>query len=85
MAAWDDVMLETLRVAVNPSDEVVVRLIVPENPFRALAVIVELALEPAGIVGDEGLAAREKSGPTTVTNTKVEWNRVPVKPSTSTK
>ncbi len=77
-------MLETLRVAVNPGDEVVVRVIVSENPFRALAVIVELKLAPAEIVGDEGLADREKSGPATVTDTEVEWNRDSVKPSTST-
>ncbi len=70
-AAWDGVILEALRVGVSPAGEVAVRLIVPENPFRAVAVIVEFALDPAVMVGDEGLADREKSGPTTVTVTKV--------------
>ncbi len=71
VAAVDRVMLAALSEAVRPSGEIVVMLTDPENPFRGATVIVEVALDPAGADIVEGVEAIEKSGPATVTDTKV--------------
>jgi hypothetical protein len=41
-----------------------VRVIVPVKPLRAVTVIVEFAVEPRLALTTDGLALREKSGPT---------------------
>ena len=65
-------MLETLRVAVIPNGVIVVTLTDPENPARDVTVTVEPLLEPAATGSVAGAEEIEKSGPTTVNETKVE-------------
>ena len=77
-------MLETLSDAVSPKGVNAARLTFPENPFKTVNVIVELAFDPAGIVRVEGVEFMEKSGPVTVTETKAKWVRNPLLPSIST-
>ena len=68
LAPADDVMVETLNDGVRSTvDGNAMRLAFPENPFRSISVIVEFEVEPAGILREEGVALREKSGPVTVT------------------
>jgi len=68
-AACEVVTEEALNDAVSPKGVNAVRLTFPENPFKAVKVIVELAFDPAGIVRVEGVETIEKSGPVTVTET----------------
>ena len=65
-------MLEALNVAVSPKGVNAVRSTFPENPFKAVRVIVELAFDPAGIVSVEGVEFTAKSGPVTVTEIKAK-------------
>ena len=67
-APAEDVIVETLNDVTKSSvDGIAVRLTVPENPLRAVSVIIELELEPSWTVSGEGVAESEKSGPITVT------------------
>lgn len=84
MAVVVGVMLEAFKAAVRPVGARAVTLTLPVKPFSPVTVTVELPLDPAGRVRVEGDEAIEKSGPTTVTDTKVEWERKPLKPSIST-
>jgi len=84
LAVVKGVMLETLNEADRPTGAMAVTFTNPENPFKCVTLTVELTLDPAGTGRVAGEDAIEKSGPTTVTETKVGWKRKPLKPSTST-
>ena len=84
LAFVEGVMLDVLSDAVSPKGVNAVRLTFPENPFKAVKVIVESAFDPAGIVRVEGVEFMEKSGPVTVTETKAKRVRNPLLPSIST-
>lgn len=58
----EPVMLAGLRVAVIPDEAVTVRETTPENPLRALTVIVDVPDVLGAIVTLEGFADKEKSG-----------------------
>ena len=60
---------------------------VPLNPVRLVTIMVEVPVEPAGIVRLLGLAVIEKSaepGETTVKATSTECDRLPLVPVTVT-
>ena len=84
LAVVEGVILETLSEADRPKGAMAVTLTDPENPFSPVTLIVELTLDPAGTRRVAGEDAIEKSGPTTITETKVGWKRKPLKPSIST-
>ena len=84
-AVWEVEMLDVLNDGVSPRSEgIAKRFAVPENPFSPVIVIVELALEPAWMLSETGLAAMEKSGPRTVTETVTKWKSEPETPVTKT-
>ncbi len=68
---WPDpplrVMLLGLREAVSPDGPLADSCTVPENPLTDVAVIVEVPVEPAKKVSEDGLADRAKSTTLTVT------------------
>jgi len=75
VAVPEPVMLAGVMVALIPDGAVTVRETIPENPLRAVAVMVEVPEAPGAIVRLEGVAEMEKSGtpvPETVTVIFVE-------------
>ncbi|SRR6266480_4533381 len=85
VAVPEPVMLAGVIVALIPDGAVTVRETIPENPLRAVAVMVEVPDVLGAIVMLEGLAVKEKSGVPaleTVTVTVAECASDPLVPVT---
>jgi hypothetical protein len=75
--------LVTLRLQDRPvGDDATAKLVVPENPLRAVAEITRLALEPADTVSPAELAEIAKS--VILRSILAEWNTPPLVPVTVT-
>jgi len=69
---------------VRPAGTVSVRATVPENPFRAVIVMVEVALAPVLTAAGEVAEIEKSAAPVTLKVTVAVWEREPLVPVTVT-